>query len=141
MALTTEDVVISSWHEDLLKDGGPENYNKIASKWDEQFAATSPGLDRELAETSSVRCRIIFDSITCHGVFLQAHCGPETLPHLTRILKKEGIIVATIRWAFYESTKQDWEREIRECGCEIVEQLDVPYLGDMTAMLIVIRKL
>ena len=82
-----------------------------------------------------------FDSITCLGVFVQAHCGPETLPHLTRILKKEGIIIATIRWAFYETTKQDWEREIRECSCEIVEQLDVPYLGDMTAMLVVIRKL
>ncbi len=36
MALTTED---SSWHEDLLKDGGPENYNKYALKYDEHFAA------------------------------------------------------------------------------------------------------
>ena len=81
-----------------------------------------------------------FDSITCSGVFIQAHCGPETLPHLMRVLKKEGIIIATIRWAFYESTKQDWEREIWECGCEIVEQLDIPYLGDMTALLLVLRK-
>ncbi len=82
-----------------------------------------------------------FDSITCHGVFIQAHCGSETLPYLTHILKKEGIIVTTICWAFYESTKQDWEREIRECGCEVIEQLDVSYLRDMTAMLLVLRKL
>ena len=81
-----------------------------------------------------------FDSITCSGVFVQAHCGPETLPHLTRILKKEGIIIATIRPAFFETTKQDWEREIRECACEIIEQLDVPYICGMTAVLLVIRK-
>jgi ubiquinone/menaquinone biosynthesis C-methylase UbiE len=208
MALTTEDLVISSWHEDLLKDGGPEVYNKCAPEYDEHFEATSRGPESvfkvwmthykkrsgkhrvfdagcgtgfvgqcftdlvsqglvelyggdlssgmlELAKSKNVYADLqivnlqkplpydaeSFDSITCSGVFVQAHCGPETLPYLTHVLKKGGIVVATIRRAFFESTKQDWEREVQECGCEIVEQLDVPYLGDMTAVLLVIRKL
>ena len=205
MALTTEDLVTSSWHEDLLKGGGPENYNKHAPEYDGHFTAMYHGPESvfkvwrnhcenksrvfdagcgtglvgerfadlvkqgnvelyggdlssgmlEIAKSKNVYADLqvinlqkplpydaeSFDCITCAGVFIQAHCGPETLPHLTHVLKKEGIIIATIRWAFYESTKQDWEREIRECSCEVVEQLDVPYLGDMTAMLLVIRKL
>ena len=210
MALTTEDLVISSWHEALLKDGGPENYNKCAPAYDTHFADLSKGpesvfkvwmtyyqkradkqkqkvLDAgcgtglvgerfgdlvsqglvelyggdlssgmlEVAKSKNIYADLqivnlqkplpydaeSFDSITCSGVFVQSHCGAETLPHLTRVLKREGIIVATIRQAFFESTKQDWEREIRECNCEIVEQVDVPYLDDMTAVLLVIRKL
>ena len=82
-----------------------------------------------------------FDGITCSGVFVQGHCGAEILPHLTHILKKDGIIIATIRQAFFHSTKQDWEREIEEFNCEIVEQSDVPYLEDMMAILLVIRNL
>ena len=39
MALTTEDLVLTSWHEDLLKDGGPENYNKCAPEYDERIRA------------------------------------------------------------------------------------------------------
>jgi predicted TPR repeat methyltransferase len=213
MALTPQDLVVSSWHEALLKDGGPENYDRFAPEFDEHFTVTSShGLEsvfkvwmthyQKLDQKRSDKHRVFdagcgtglvgqrfidlvnqdlvelyggdlssgmleiakskniyadlqvvnlqkplpydaesFDSIISHGVFIQAHCGPEALPNLTHVLKKEGIIVTTIRWAFYESTKQDWEREIRECGCEIVEQLDVPYLGDMTAMLLVLRKL
>ena len=209
MSLTTEDLVLSSWHEDLLKDGGPENYNKCAPKYDERIGATSRGPESvfkawtthyekrsgkhrvfdagcgtglvgerfadlvkqdlvelyggdlssgmlELAKKKNIYADLqivnlqkplpydaeSFDSITCSGVFVQAHCGPETLPHLTHILKKKGIIVATIRPAFFETTKQDWEREIRECGCEIIKQLEVPYISEiMTAVLLVIRKL
>ena len=210
MALTTEDLVLSSWHEDLLKDGGPENYNKCAPEYDERIGTKSRGSESvfkawmthyekrlghgkhrvfdagcgtgmvgkrfadlvkqdlvelyggdlssgmlEMAKKKNIYADLqivnlqkplpydaeSFDSITCSGVFVQAHCGPETLPHLTRILKKEGIIVATIRPAFFESTKQDWEREIRECACEIIEQLDVPYISGMMAVLLVIRKL
>lgn len=208
MALTTKDLVMSSYHEALLKDGGPENYNKCAPTYDKHFAASSKapeyvfkvwmthyqkasGKQRvfdagcgtgfvgqhfadlvsqglvevyggdlssgmlEVAKSKNIYAdlRIVnlqkplpydaesFDSITCSGVFLQAHCGAETLPHLTHVLKKGGIIVATIRQAFFDSTKQDWEREIQECNCEIVEQLDVPYLDDMTAVLLVICKL
>ena len=211
MALTNKDIVTSSYHEELLKNGGPETYDKCAPEYDAHFAGISHGPEfvfkvwmshyekrsgsvkphrvfdagcgtgfvgehfaelvkqgivelyggdlssgmLELAKKKNIYADLqivnlqkplsyeaeSFDSITCSGVFVQAHCGPETLPHLTHVLKKEGIIVATIRWAFYETTKQDWEREIQECGCEIIEQLDVPYLGDMTAMLLVIRKL
>jgi SAM-dependent methyltransferase len=212
MALTTEDLVLSSSHAARLKDGGPENYNKFAPEYDKHVAAlyrgpesvfkvwmthsdyvyekrsgkhrvfdagcgtglvgqrftdlVSQGLVElyggdlssgmlEMAKSKNVYADLqivnlqkplpydaeSFDSIACSGVFIQGHCGPETLPHLTHVLKKGGIVVATIRRAFYESTKQDWEKEIRECGCEIVEQLDVPYLGDMTAVLLIIRKL
>ena len=209
MALTTEDLVTSTWHEALLKDGGPENYNKFAPTYDEQFADTSKAPEAVFKKwmtfyqaEGSAKQRVFdagcgtgfvgrhfinlvnqglielyggdlssgmlevarrkniytdlqivdlkkplpydpesFDSITCSGVFVQGHCGAETLPHLTHILKKDGILLATVRRAFFDSTKQDWERGIKECNCEIIEQSDIPYLEDMTAVLLVIRKL
>ena len=82
-----------------------------------------------------------FDSITCAGVFLQGHCGPETVPNLMPLLKKGGRLVATVRSAFFENTKAEWERQVKENGCEIVEASDTPYFGDMHGIMLVVRKL
>ena len=211
MALDPQEVVVSAFHEAVLVDGGPHNYNNYASiyekdhekyiahkvvhaKWLTYFRQTlQPGTQKhkifdagcgtglvgglfadlqkqdlleihggdlssemiELAKKKNVYAsfKIVnlkeelpyepesFDTITCAGVFLQGHCGPETVPHLMRILKKGGSLVATVRRAFYDNTKEEWEKKTRENQCEIVEESDTPYFGDMHAVMLVIRKL
>ena len=82
-----------------------------------------------------------FDSIICVGVFIQGHCGPDCLPNLIRVLKKGGIVIATVRKLFFESTKQDWEKQIQDCHCTVEEQVEMPYLEEMNCVVIVMRKL
>ena len=82
-----------------------------------------------------------FDSITCSGVFLQGHCGPETVPHLARILKKGGSLVATVRRQFFDNTREEWEKQVQENRCEIIEESDTPYFAEMHGVMLVIRKL
>ena len=68
------------------------------------------------------------------------HCGPECLPHLMRVLKKGGILIASVRSQFFKETKKEWEKEIQECPCEVKEQGEMPYYEDMTGVILVIRK-
>ena len=82
-----------------------------------------------------------FDSILCVGVFIQGHCGPNCLPNLLRPLKRGCILIATVRKIFYEQTKEGWEENIRKCSCKVEEQTEMPYLEDMTCLVMVIRKM
>lgn len=81
-----------------------------------------------------------FDSIVCGGVFVQGHCGPECLPHLMRVLKKGGVLIASVRNEFFRETKEEWAKQIQECPCELTEQEEMPYYNDMTAVMLVISK-
>lgn len=81
-----------------------------------------------------------FDSIVCGGVFVQGHCGPECLPHLMRVLKKGGVLIASVRNEFFRETKEEWAKQIQECPCELKEQEEMPYYNDMTAVMLVISK-
>lgn len=81
-----------------------------------------------------------FDSIVSAGVFLQGHCGPESLPNLVRVLKKGGLLIATARKAFYEETKQEWEKQMQKCPCVLEEAHEIPYIVDTPGVLLVIRK-
>ena len=62
-----------------------------------------------------------FDSIVSSGVFLQGHCGPECLPNLIRVLKKDCYLITSVRKVFYEETKMEWARQIKECNCRLLE--------------------
>ena len=81
-----------------------------------------------------------FDSIVCVGVFLQGHCGPDCLPNLVRVLKKSCYLIATIRKLFYEETKLEWEKQIQECNCKLLECSEMPYHEDANAIVVVICK-
>ena len=81
-----------------------------------------------------------FDSLVCGGVFVQGHCGPECLPHLMRVLKNGGVLIASVRNEFFKETEEQWMKQIQECPCELKEQAEMPYYKDMTAVLLVIRK-
>ena len=212
MALVKEDVVVSSIHEATLVDGGPENYDKYATTYDDEHTAEkwtgyqhvvdkwyahneqklrsgsekhkvfdagcgtglvgatfaeknllsaadlyggdlSPGmLTLAEAKNAYVDLKVVnlkeelpydqefFDSIVCAGVFLQGHCGSETIPHLMRVLKKGGYLIATARSGFYESTKEEWEREFSENQCVVIENGLVPYHSGMLGILLVIQK-
>lgn len=82
-----------------------------------------------------------FDSIVCAGVFLQGHCGPSCLPNLMRVLKRGCYLIATVRKLFYEETKLEWEKQIQECNCELLEENEMPYHDDTKALVVVIHKL
>ena len=81
-----------------------------------------------------------FDSIVSSGVFYIAHCGPDCLPNIVRVLKKNGIFVTTSRKTFYEETKEDWEKYIRESNCTLLEAVDIPYHMLAKGTSLVIRK-
>ena len=211
MALKTGDVIVSSMHEAVLVDGGPNNYDKYAStyekdhetykghkivfdKWftwnEEKLKLSSEKqvcfdagcgtglvgalivekcragavelyggdlsqemLKRAKDKNAYVDLKVVnlkeelpydsdfFDCILCAGVFLQGHCGPETIPHMMRVLKKNGYLFASIRKAFYDTTKEEWDKKIAESGCKIVDHELVPYFGDMLGVRLVIQKL
>ena len=81
-----------------------------------------------------------FDSILCVGTFLQGHCGAECLPNLVRVLKKGCYLVATVRSLFYNETKSEWDRQIRECNCKLLEDDEMPYHDESKAVVLVIHK-
>lgn len=69
-----------------------------------------------------------FDSVTCSGIFLQSHCGPECLPNIARVLKVGGYIVASVRMLFWEEMKSDWEQISRQCNLDLVKSSPIPHL-------------
>ena len=82
-----------------------------------------------------------FDSIVCAGTFLQGHCGPESLTNLIRVLKKGCYLIASVRKAFYDETRSEWEKNVEECNCKLVEMVEMPYLAEVQALVMVICKL
>ena len=81
-----------------------------------------------------------FDSIITCGVFLIGHCGPDCLPNLFRVLKKNGLLVTTSRKAFYEEAKEDWDKYMKESNCVLIEKCDIPYHTLEKGISLVIRK-
>lgn len=81
-----------------------------------------------------------FDCILCAGVFVQGHCGPDTLNHITRILKKNCFLIATIRVAFYEENKESWTEAVAACNCQLMEETLMPYRHDVQGITLVIKK-
>ena len=81
-----------------------------------------------------------FNSILCVGTFLQGHCGAECVPNLIRVLKKGCYLVATVRTLFYKETKSEWERQLRECNCKLLEDNEMPYHDESKAVVLVIVK-
>ena len=81
-----------------------------------------------------------FDSIVCAGTFLQGHCGPECLPNLMRVLKKSCFLIATVRKIFLEETRVEWEKQIMECKCRLIEEVEMPYHSDAKATVLVMCK-
>lgn len=82
-----------------------------------------------------------FNSVLCAGVFTWGHCGPECLPNLIRVLKKDCYLIVSVNGKFYEETKLDWERHIQDCNCELLEYNEVPYLDGAKGVVLVAHKL
>lgn len=81
-----------------------------------------------------------FDSIISSGTFLQNHCSPECLPNITRVLKVNGYIVASVRIPYWEENKSEWERISQECNLELIKLAQIPYLDTGKAYVMVFRK-
>ena len=81
-----------------------------------------------------------FDSVITCGVFVAGHCGPDCLPNIFRVLKKGGLLVTTSRKAFYEETKDDWDKYMRESNCTLLEAVDIPYHTLEKGISLVIKK-
>ena len=83
-----------------------------------------------------------FDSVLCAGVFTEGHCGPECLPNLIRVLKKGRYLFATVRLDLYnDETKPEWERQVKDCNCELIEDTEMPYREGAKCAVVVVRKL
>ena len=81
-----------------------------------------------------------FDSVLCAGVFGIGHCGPECVPNLLRILKRECYLIATVNRELYDDTMPEWKKQIKNCNCELVEDNEMPYRDAAKAVVIVVRK-
>ena len=82
-----------------------------------------------------------FDSALSSHTFVQGNCGPECIPNIIRVLKKNCYFVTTVRMDLYEQLKSEWERQIKESGCELVEETEVPYFSEGKGLVLVIRKI
>ena len=83
-----------------------------------------------------------FDSVLCSGVFTVAHCGVECVPNLIRVLKKGCYLFASINRLIYnETTKVEWDKQFKDCNCELLEDNEMPYVDGGKAVVVVIRKL
>lgn len=82
-----------------------------------------------------------FNSILCAGVFGVGHCGPDCLPNLIRVLKKGCYLFATVNIVFYNETMPEWERQFKDCNCELIEDNEMPYREGAKGVVVVIRKL
>ena len=82
-----------------------------------------------------------FDSIVCSAVFTLGHCGPESIPNLIRVLKKGCYMIATVKTLIYgDEMKIEWEKNIMDCNCELIEDNEMPYRDSGEAVVVVIRK-
>lgn len=81
-----------------------------------------------------------FDSIVSAGTFLQGHCGPECLPHIFRVLKRNGYFITSVRKPFYEKSKPEWAQKITESNCELHEEALMPYSALSDGLVLVIYK-
>ena len=84
-----------------------------------------------------------FDSIVSSGVFLTTGttlCDHTCLPNIMRVLKRGGYFITTATKELYKLVEKDWERTLKECGCQLIEMLEMPYLNECSAFCLVIRK-
>ena len=81
-----------------------------------------------------------FDSVISAGVFLSGHCGPDCLPNVFRVMKKDALLVTTSRVEFFKETKEDWYKNIKESNCELVENSEIPYHTISKGLALIIRK-
>ena len=82
-----------------------------------------------------------FDSVLSAGVFTWGHCGPDCLPNLIRVLKKGCYLIVTVNGTYYEATKLEWEPQIQDCNCELLEDNEVPYEDSAKGVVLVVHKL
>ena len=70
-----------------------------------------------------------FDSVISSGTFVQGHCSPrpECIPNIIHVLKKNRYMYNVLHYdSSYGTLKSEWERQIKESGCELVEETEVP---------------
>ena len=84
-----------------------------------------------------------FDSIVSSGVFLTIGamlCDHTCLPNIARVLKRGGYFITTATKETYKTVEKDWERTVKECGCQLIEMTEMPYYREYSAFVLVIRK-
>ena len=81
-----------------------------------------------------------FDTVVSSMAFTLGHCGPECLPNIVRVLKKNCYFVTTVRKDFYEQTGHEWKLQIKECGCQLVDETEIQYHDLAKGFVLVIQK-
>lgn len=77
-----------------------------------------------------------YDMVTCCGVFTLGHVRPESLVNMLRFVKPGGLLMATTRMAYYESTDyQQVNDDVQQRGlADLVLHLEnAPYTHDSDA--------
>lgn len=82
------------------------------------------------------------DSVVSVGVFaVSGHCGPECLPNIIFISRRVATLLQQFAKKLYEQSKQEWERQIGECRCALLEEVEIPYFRNVEGLILVIQKL
>lgn len=73
-----------------------------------------------------------FDALTCCGTFTHGHLGPEPLSEFLRVIKKGGVLVATVLDSHWREKGFEAEaNRLAKAGvCEIVEDMVHQYRKD-----------
>ena len=81
-----------------------------------------------------------YDAMLCSGVFLQGHVGAEAIPELSRVVKSGGLLCFTVRPAFWEKTKTEWEKALEKSNVDILEVAMLDYADNFKAPMLMCKK-
>lgn len=73
-----------------------------------------------------------YDALTCCGTFTRGHLGPQPLDEFVRVIKANGIVVATVLDSHWDECgfEAEVERLEKEGKVEVVEKDSHPYRKD-----------
>lgn len=87
-----------------------------------------------------------YGAVMSSGTFLQGHVGPEAIPELCRVLSKGGVMVFSVRPAFFEQTRDQWMTALQSNAMHDIAVKMMPYApgrdgaGPMMAPIVSCRK-
>lgn len=96
-------------------------------------------LDKQLFD-SFLKKNNNYDIIICCGVFLEGHLSPTIIESIfSKLLKKNGLIICTIRNTFLEKYKTFIDKLYWSKKFEIIENSQIDYLLNVSATCFVIK--
>merc|ERR1712151_41480 len=81
-----------------------------------------------------------FDVVVSVGTFLQGHVGPEAISELCRVVKKNGLLIFSVRPQFFDDHEEEFLSSLSEGSMDVLGIDSMWYTSDMKAPIVSSRK-